>query len=89
MKPVVRVITGVTLLVLSVRAAMHGDGFVRLLASAELVTAAMFCLPRVWRIGGYGLLGVLAIAFTHHAMIGQFASGLLFAALVIILELAP
>jgi hypothetical protein len=89
MKLIVRLITGVTLVVLSVRGAMHGNGFVRLLASVELITAAMFCLPRVWRIGGYGLLGVLAIAITHHAMRGEFASGLLFAALVIILELTP
>ena len=89
MKSIVRVITGATLLVLSVKPAMHGDGFVRLLAGVEVITAAMFCFPRVWRIGGYGLLGVLAIALTHHAMRGEFASGLLFAALVIILELAP
>ena len=83
----VRLITGITLLILSVDA-LRGQGFVRLLAAAEVAAAAAFCLPGVWRIGGVGLLAVLGIAFTHHAMAGQFAASLLFAALVILLELS-
>jgi hypothetical protein len=83
----VRVITGITLLILSIDAA-RGPGFVRLLAGAEIAAAAAFCLPRVWRIGGIGLLAILGIALALHAMAGRFAVALLFAGLVIILELA-
>lgn len=83
----VRIITGVTLLILSVDA-VRGQGFVRWLAGAEIAAAAAFCLPQVWRIGGAVLLAILVIAFAHHAIDGHFAASLLFAALVIILELA-
>ena len=83
----VRLITGITLLILSVDA-LRGQGFVRLLAATEAAAATAFCLPGVWRIGGVALLAVLGIAFTHHAMAGHFAASLLFAALVILLELA-
>jgi hypothetical protein len=82
----VRLITGITLLILAV-GAVRGPGFVRLLAGAEIAAAATFCLPGVWRIGGVGLLAILGIAFTDHAIAGQFAPSLLFAMLVIILEL--
>jgi hypothetical protein len=83
----VRLVTGFTLLALSVEA-MRGDGFIRLLAASEIAAAAAFCLPGVWRIGGMALLAVLAIAFAHHALRGQFAPSLLFASLVVTLELA-
>jgi hypothetical protein len=77
-----RVIAGLTLLVLSVRA-LPGQGPVRWLAIAEIFAAAAFCLPRVWRAGAIALLGILGAAFGHHAIAGQFASSLIFAALVV------
>jgi len=80
------VTAGFTLLVLSARA-LPSPGFVRWLAAAEVVAAAAFCLPRVWRVGGVGLLFVLGLAFGHHAMAGQFAASLLFAALVVCMAL--
>jgi len=82
----IRVVTGVTLVILSVDAA-RAQGFVRLLGSAEIAAAAAFCLPRGWRVGGVGLLAILGVAFAHHAIGGHFAASLLFAALVIVLEL--
>jgi hypothetical protein len=82
----VRLITGITLLILAV-GAVRGQGLVRLLAGSEIVAAATFCLPGVWRIGGVALLAILGIALTHHAIAGHFAPSLLFAMLVIILEL--
>jgi hypothetical protein len=42
----------------------------------------------VWRVGGVGLLAILGIVFTHQAIAGRFATSLLFAALVVVLELA-
>jgi len=84
---VVRVVTGVTLLVLSIDAA-RSQGPVRWLGAVEIAAAGAFCLPRVWRVGGVGLLAVLGIAFAHHAIMGHFAASLLFASLVIVLELA-
>ena len=81
-----RVIAGLTLLVLSLTA-LRNPGFVRWLAGAEVAAAAAFCLPRVWRVGGVGLLVILSVAFTHHAIEGQFAASLLFAALVICMAL--
>jgi hypothetical protein len=83
----VRVITGITLLILAIEAA-RGQGFVRLLGAAEIAAAAAFCLPRAWRIGGVGLLAILGIAFAYHAIAGHFAASLLFASLVVVLELA-
>ena len=87
MKLIVRVVTGLTLLMMSISSALHGAPWVRVLASIEIFSAAAFCLPRVWRIGGYVLLGVLAIALVRHGMAGHFAAHLFFAALVIVLEL--
>ena len=83
----VRVVTGITLLILSIDAA-RGQGFMRLLGAVEIAAAAAFCLSRTWRIGGVGLLAILGIAFTHHAIAGHFAASLLFAVLVVVLELA-
>ena len=68
--------------------ALPGPGFVRWLAGAEAVAAVAFCLPRVWRGGGIGLLVVFGVALTHHAMAGQFAASLFFAALVVCMALA-
>lgn len=82
----VRLIAGITLLILAV-SAVRGPGFVRLLTGAE-IAAATSCLPGVWRLGGVGLLAILGIAFTHHAIAGQFAPAPLFAMLVVILEVA-
>jgi hypothetical protein len=82
----VRIVTGLTLLALSI-SALREDGFVRFLAAAEIAAAIAFCLPRVWRAGGIGLLAILAFAFTHHALVGHFAATLLFAALIVVLEL--
>jgi hypothetical protein len=82
----IRLITGVTLLILSVDAA-RGEGFVRFLGGAEIAAAAAFILPRVWRVGGIALLAILGIALAHHAIGGRFAASLLFAALVVVLEL--
>jgi hypothetical protein len=42
----------------------------------------------VWRCGGAALLAILAIAFAHHAVQGQFAASLVFAALVVVMSLA-
>lgn len=81
-----RVVTGLALAVLSFRA-LSGPGFVRSLAGAEVVAAAVFCLPRVWRAGGIGLLAVLGVALAHHAMAGQFAPSLLFAGLAVCMAL--
>ncbi len=83
----IRVLTGVTLLVLALDAA-RSNGFVRGLAGAEIAAAAVFCFPRVWRFGGVALLAVLAIAFGHHAIAGHFAASLLFAAFAVALVLA-
>ena len=83
----VRWVAGLTLLILSVRAFQHGYLLERLLAAVEGVASVAFCLPRVWRIGAYGLLAVLAVAFTHHAIQGAPSPFLLFAMLVVILEL--
>ncbi len=77
-----RVIAGLTLLVLSVRA-LTGPGPVRWLAMAEIIAAGMFCAPRLWPVGGIALLVILGAAFAHHAIAGQFASSLVFAALVV------
>jgi hypothetical protein len=82
-----RLVTGLTLLALSVEV-MRGEGFIRSLAATEMVSAAAFCHPEVWRIRGMGLLAVLAIAFTQHTLRGQFARSPLFASLVVTLELA-
>lgn len=81
-----RVATGLTLAVLSL-SALSSAGFVRWLAGAEVVAAAVFCLPRVWRAGGIGLLAVLGVALAHHAMAGQFAPSLLFAGLAVCMAL--
>ncbi|HEY3180366.1 MAG TPA: hypothetical protein VGL25_15975 [Casimicrobiaceae bacterium] len=82
----VRLITGVSLLILSVEA-LRSAGFVRFLAAAEIAGAAAFCLPRVWRVGAVMLLAILAIAFIHHAIAGHFAALPLFAGLIVLLEL--
>ena len=82
-----RIVAGLTLVVLSLMA-LPGPGFVRWLAGAEAVAAVAFCLPRVWRGGGIGLLVVFGVALTHHAMAGQFAASLFFAALVVCMALA-
>ena len=81
-----RVIAGLTLLVLSFKA-LPGPGLARWLAGAEVVAAAAFCLPRVWPVGGVGLLVILGVAFIHHAMEGQFAASLLFAAVAVCMAL--
>jgi hypothetical protein len=69
----IRVVTGITLLVLFA-GVVRDDGFVRWLAGAEIAAAALFCLPRVWRVGAIGSPAILGIAFTHHAMAGHFAT---------------
>ena len=68
----VRLITGLSLVMLSLEAA-RSAGFVRWLATAEIAAAAAFCLPVVWRVGAWVLLGILVIAFVHHAAAGHFA----------------
>jgi hypothetical protein len=83
---IVRLVTGLTLVALSIDA-LRGQGVVRLLAGVEIAAAAAFCLPRIWPIGGVALLAVLGIAFAHHALAGHFAPALLFASLVVTLEL--
>lgn len=83
----VRLVAGIALLALSVDA-LRTPGFVRWLAGAEVAAAAAFCLPRVWRVGAAGLLAILGVAIVHHAIAGQFAASLLFAALVIVMALA-
>ena len=79
---VLRMIAGLTLLVLSLKA-FPAPGLGRWLAGAEAIAAAAFCLPRVWPAGGVGLLVILGVAFVHHAAEGQFAPSLLFAAVAI------
>jgi hypothetical protein len=83
----VRIAAGVTLAVLSVRA-LGATGWVRWLALAEIVAALLFCLPRVWRLGGVALLTIVVFGFVHHALSGQFVAMLLFAALAIVMVLA-
>ena len=82
----VRLVTGVSLVMLSLDA-VRSVGFVRWLAAAEIATAAAFCLPVVWRVGGVTLLAILGIAFIHHAIAGHFAAVPLFAGLIVLLEL--
>jgi hypothetical protein len=82
----VRVVTGLTLLFLSI-GALENHGNIRWLALVEIAAALVFCLPNIWRAGGVILLAILLIAFTHHAVTGQFVSSLLFAALIIVLSL--
>jgi hypothetical protein len=84
---IVRLIAGITLLVVSVRFASGTHGFERILGVVEAVAAAAFCLPRVWRAGAIGLLLVFAVAIAHHALQRQFPLPLIFYALVVILEL--
>jgi hypothetical protein len=84
---IVRIVTGLTLLALSIEA-LRGPRPIGVIAGVEIAAAVSFCLPGVWRIGGAGLLAVLAIAFAHHALEGHFASSLLFASLVVTMELA-
>ena len=83
----VRLVTGLMLLFLSI-GALRIHGPVRWLAIVEIAAAMAFCCPHVWRAGGVALLAIMAIAFTHHAVVGQFVSSLLFAALIVILSLA-
>ena len=82
----IRVIAGLALLAISL-GALSNPGFVRWLAGAEVVAAAAFCLPRLWRVGGIALLVILGFAFTYHALAGQFAASLLFAMLLICMAL--
>ena len=82
----VRLVAGIALLALSLDA-LRAPGFVRWLAAAEVAAAAAFCLPGVWRVGAAGLLAILGVALVHHAIAGQFAVSLLFAALVIVMAL--
>jgi hypothetical protein len=84
---VLRVITGLLLLSLSLGVLLD-PGPARWLAGAEVIAAAVFCQPRAWRLGGVILLVILGVAFSHHAMAGQFATSLLFAALVVGMALA-
>ena len=82
----VRLVTGVSLVILSLEA-VSSVGFVRWLAATEIAAAAAFCLPMVWRVGAVTLLAILGIAFFHHAIAGQFAAVPLFAGLIVLLEL--
>ena len=82
----VRLITGVSLIILSLEA-VRRVGLVRWLAAAEIAAAAVFCLPVVWRVGAVTLLAILGIAFVHHAVAGHFAAVPLFAGLIVLLEL--
>ena len=82
-----RIAAGLLLFVLSVRA-MQTPGPVRWLAAAEAAAALAFCMPRIWRPGAAALLAILTVAFAHHAIDGQFAAGLVFAALAVTMALA-
>jgi hypothetical protein len=82
----VRLITGVSLVILSLEA-VRSVGPIRWLAAAEIAAAAAFCLPAVWRVGAVTLLAILGIAFVHHAIAGQLAAVPLFACLIVLLEL--
>jgi len=82
----VRLITGVSLVMLSLEAA-RSAGFVRWLAAAEITAATAFCVPVVWRAGGVALLAILGIAFIRHAIDAHFAAVPLFAGLIVLLEL--
>jgi hypothetical protein len=84
---IVRMLTGGTLLLLSIDA-VRGEGFVCGLSPVEIAAAAAFCLPGLWRVGGAALLFVLLLGLTHHAPAGQFAAPLFFASLVVTRELA-
>lgn len=50
---------------------------VAILAAAEAIAALLFLLPHTMRAGGIGLLVVFLLAFTLHALRGEFASQLL------------
>jgi len=83
----VRALTGVTLIGLSVTA-LREAGWVRGLALAEIVAAAGWCTPPFRRFAAVALLTILAVAFVHHVLIGQFAASPFLAALIIVLDLA-
>jgi hypothetical protein len=84
----VRCITGIALFIPALLAVRHGYLLPRLMEGLEAAAALVFCMPRVWRVGAYGLLAVMAVAFAHHALQGEAPVSLLFPAMVVILELA-
>jgi hypothetical protein len=53
------------------------DAHALLLGSVEAVAAVLFLVPGVMRVGGYGLLATLGIAFLVHAARGHFSGPLL------------
>ena len=76
---------GLTLLVLSIRTALHalgpgagqGDSHVVVLAILEAFGAALFLLPRTLRAGGMLLLLTIGLALLVHLVSGQFRGDLL------------
>lgn len=48
-----------------------------LLAAIETIAAALFLVPKTMRFGAIGLLATFAVAFTAHALAGEFATILL------------
>ena len=76
---------GFTLLVLSIRTALHavgpeagqGDSHVVVLAMLEAIGAALFLLPWTLRAGGMLLLLTIGLALLVHLVSGQFRGDLL------------
>jgi hypothetical protein len=76
---------GLTLLVLSIRTALHGlgpragqgDSHVVVLAILEAFSATLFLLPRTLRAGGVLLLLAIGLALLVHLASGQFRGDLL------------
>ena len=75
---------GVVVLVASVqtflaatRGGAHVHAHMALLAGIETIAAALFLVPKTMRFGAIGLLATFAVAFTAHAVAGEFATILL------------
>ena len=79
-----RWITSALLAIASIPA-IQGRGPSVWIGGAELIAAIVFAIPVIWRIGGFLLLAVIAIAFVLHAASGHPPVMLLFPALVIVM----
>jgi hypothetical protein len=66
-----------------IRAHHDHSRHVALLSAVEALSAILFLIPRTMRIGAVGLLGTFAIAFSTHAMHGDFRGDLLLYASVV------
>lgn len=50
----------------------HPDPHAMVLGGLEAVSSVLFLVPRTFRVGGYGLLLILLVAFLAHSTMGHF-----------------